>query len=222
MKTNTPKTLASLAATFALVGMTADQANALSIWINELHYDNTGGDTGEFVEIAGTAGTDLSGHSLILYNGNGGATYGTLALAGTIDDEGAGFGALSFPKSGIQNGAPDGLALYDGTSILQFLSYEGSFTATDGAASGLTSTDLGVAESSSTAVGQSLQLVGTGTDSGDFTWSGPAAASPGSLNDGQAIPSPTGPGTPVPDGGASAALLGLALGGLGLTRTRTK
>ncbi len=40
-----------------------------SVFINEIHYDNTGTDTGEFVEIAGPAGTDLSGWRLVFYNG---------------------------------------------------------------------------------------------------------------------------------------------------------
>lgn len=30
-------------------------------WINEFHYDNDGADSGEFVEVAGEAGLDLSG-----------------------------------------------------------------------------------------------------------------------------------------------------------------
>ena len=49
---------------------------------------------------------------MVLYNGSGGAPYNTIPLAGTIPDEGGGFGALSFslPVNGLQNGAPDGLA----------------------------------------------------------------------------------------------------------------
>jgi hypothetical protein len=39
---------------------------------------------------------------------------------------------------------------------VQFLSYEGSFTATNGPASGMTSTDIGIAESSTAVVGNSL------------------------------------------------------------------
>jgi hypothetical protein len=37
-----------------------------AVWINEIHYDNTGADTGEFVEIAGPAGTSLVGYSINL------------------------------------------------------------------------------------------------------------------------------------------------------------
>lgn len=67
------------------------------IFINEFHYDNTGGDMGEFIEIAGTAGTDLSQYQIVLYNGSNGAPYNTLILSGLIDNEGgSGFGAISF------------------------------------------------------------------------------------------------------------------------------
>ena len=37
-----------------------------TVFINEIHYDNTGTDAGEFIEIAGPAGTDLSGYSIVL------------------------------------------------------------------------------------------------------------------------------------------------------------
>ena len=59
------------------------------------HYDNDGTDFGEALEIAGPAGTDLSGWSSVLYNGTGGATYGTRALGGTIPDQQEGFGTVS-------------------------------------------------------------------------------------------------------------------------------
>ena len=80
-------------------------------FINEIHYDNAGGDTGEGVEIAGPAGADLSGWSLVFYNGNGGGDYKTVGLSGVIPDQDDGAGTLSFAVSSIQNGAPDGIAL---------------------------------------------------------------------------------------------------------------
>ena len=52
--------------------------------IAELHYDNTGTDAGEAIEISAPAGTDLAGWSLVLYNGNGGAVYNTRALTGVV------------------------------------------------------------------------------------------------------------------------------------------
>ena len=38
--------------------------------VSEIHYDNDGTDTGEAIEIAGPAGTDLTGWSVVLYNGS--------------------------------------------------------------------------------------------------------------------------------------------------------
>ncbi|SOC00002.1 ExeM/NucH family extracellular endonuclease [Rhodobacter maris] len=161
---------------------------ATRVFINEIHYDNSGTDIDEMIEIAGPAGTDLSGWSMVLYNGNGGAVYNTTALSGVIDDEGAGFGALSFAFPGLQNGAPDGIALVDGSgTVVQFLSYEGVMTAADGPAAGLTSTDIGVAETGSTPTGETLQLSGTGTVYEDFGWTGPVAGSAGALNAGQSF-----------------------------------
>ncbi len=157
-----------------------------SVFINELHYDNGGTDAGEAVEVAGQAGTDLSGWSIELYNGNGGALYSTINLGGSIPDLCSGFGVVSMAQAGIQNGAPDGLALIDNMgAVIQFLSYEGSFTATSGAASGMTSVDIGVSENGGTAIGQSLQLTGTGTFAEDFTWVNPTDDSFGDCNTGQ-------------------------------------
>ncbi|MDJ0737662.1 MAG: endonuclease/exonuclease/phosphatase family protein [Nostocaceae cyanobacterium] len=170
------------------------------VFINEFHYDNSGSDTGEFIEIAGSAGTDLTGWSLVLYNGSNNSVYNTQTLSSTIPDLGSGFGTVvvNYPTDGIQNGSPDGIALVDNNgSVVQFLSYEGSFTAIDGAAAGLTSIDIGVSESSSTPVGFSLQLTGTGTMFEDFIWSTPSDDSPGAVNNGQTFASGGGPATNV-------------------------
>ena len=163
---------------------TSAPAGSTAVFINELHYDNSSSDVDEFVEIAGPAGTDLSGWSIVLYNGNGGASYGTVNLTETLTDlTGTGFGFSAVFRSGIQNGSPDGLALVDANGVVQqFLSYEGSFTAANGPASGLTSTDIGVAESGGTPLGQSLQLTGDGTVYEDFIWASPAAATDGCVN----------------------------------------
>lgn len=159
---------------------------APTVFINEIHYDNAGADTGEFIEIAGPAGTNLSGYSIVFYNGSGGGSYGTGNLTGTIPDQNNGFGTVNlFVPTGIQNGAPDGIALVQGTTVIQFVSYEGVFTAAGGPASGMVSTDIGVSQGGSDAIGRSLQLVGTGTTYGDFTWTAPSAQSPGNVNAGQ-------------------------------------
>lgn len=163
-----------------------------TVFINEIHYDNTGGDVGEAIEIAGPAGADLTGWSLVLYNGNGGASYATIALGGAIPDLCNGFGVLSFAAVGLQNGSPDGIALVNASStVVQFLSYEGTFTAVGGPANGMTSTDIGVSETGSEPVGQSLQLSGTGAAYEDFSWNSPQTASFDTCNTNQTFQTPT-------------------------------
>jgi predicted extracellular nuclease len=154
----------------------APASAATGVFLSELHYDNASTDVGEFFEVTGDAGGDLTGWSVVLYNGNGGASYDTVTLSGTIPNEDGSQGAVAFYPSSIQNGAPDGLALVDdGGVVVEFLSYEGAFTAVGGPADGMTSTDIGVSESSSTPVGESLQVL-------SGVWTGPAAESPGLLN----------------------------------------
>lgn len=173
---------------FMPAAVTPAQAAATPVFINEIHYDNDGTDSGEAIEIAGPAGTDLTGWSLVLYNGNGGAVYDTDALSGTIPDQQSGYGTvvMTYPVNGIQNGSPDGVALVNPSSVvIQFLSYEGTFTAVGGPADGIASVDIGVSEPNTTPVGYSLQLSGTGTVYEDFIWSAPAANTFGSVNNGQ-------------------------------------
>jgi predicted extracellular nuclease len=170
--------------------------NGPAVFINEIHYDNDGTDAGEAIEIAGPAGTDLEGWSLVLYNGNGGAVYNTTSLSGVIPDQQNGYGTLSFsyPVNGIQNGSPDGLALVDNASVVvQFLSYEGIFTATGGPAVGLESVDIGVEEPSDTPAGYSLQLTGTGIVYSDFGWANVAENTFGSVNTDQLFEAPPPP-----------------------------
>ncbi len=161
---------------------------AVPVFINEIHYDNAGTDTGEMIEVAGPAGTDLGGWQIVLYNGSNGTVYDSDPLTGTIPDEGSGFGAvaLTYPDNGIQNGAPDAIALVDNLgSVVQFLSYEGTVSAVGGPADAMTSVDIGVSQAGNEAIGLTLQLTGTGTVYEDFSWQAPAAGSPGTLNAGQ-------------------------------------
>lgn len=168
----------------------APAAADTAVFINELHYDNAGTDVGERIEIAGPAGTLLDGWSLVLYNGANGAVYDTLPLAGQLADTCGGYGTAVVAPEQIQNGSPDGLALVDNGTVVQFLSYEGSFTASNGPAQGLTSTDIGVQQDNGTPVGHSLQLAGNGTGYGDFTWQPPAQESFGTCNPGQSFVPP--------------------------------
>ena len=83
----------------------------------------------------------------MLYNGGGTrATYDTDALPAVTAPAGEPASRSSATPHGMQNGAPDGLALVPGTTVVEFLSYEGAMTATNGPAVGLTSTDIGVSE----------------------------------------------------------------------------
>ncbi|MGC9337758.1 MAG: hypothetical protein ACP5EQ_06655 [Candidatus Cloacimonadia bacterium] len=188
------KTLTALIVGLFVLGFSS-LAFGQNAWINEIHYDNVGTDVDEFVEIViEDAGSyTLSDFTVTLYNGNSGGTYGSHALDTFTEGITSGNFTIYYKYiSGIQNGAPDGMALdYQGTVITgQFLSYEGSFTATDGPANGLTSTDIGVSESGSTPVGESLQLSGSGTQYSEFTWQPPATATAGNLNNGQTFGGP--------------------------------
>ncbi|MBS9462932.1 T9SS type A sorting domain-containing protein [Flagellimonas sp. 389] len=164
-----------------------------SVFINEIHYDNDSTDIGEAIEIAGPSNTDLSGWELVLYNGSNSSVYNQVALSGSIPNQQNGYGTvlITFPTNGLQNGAPDGVALVDNTNnVVQFLSYEGTFTAVGGVADGLLSTDIGVAESPSTPVGASLTLTGTGFFYEDFTWEVAQNNSYGAINAGQSFGEP--------------------------------
>ncbi len=168
--------------------VTVEEIVAANVWMNEFHYDNDGTDINEGVEVAGVAGTDLSGWSIVAYNGNGGTSYLTETLSGVLSDQQGGFGTAFFPIPNLQNGGNDGLALVDpqGT-VIQFISYEGALTATDGPAAGITSEDVGVVESSATLTGYSLQLTGTGTSYANFSWSSPQQSTENSVNLGQTL-----------------------------------
>ncbi len=155
-------------------------------WINEFHYDNEGIDTGEFVEVAGPAGTDLSGWTVVGYNGANGEVYRTVGLEGVLADQQNGYGTATFDLGSIQNGSPDGLALVDEQGrVIEFFSYEGDLLALSGPAAGQTAIDIGVSEPGSDPVGRSLQRVGTGQRAAEFSWQLPAVESPSAPNAGQ-------------------------------------
>ena len=153
-------------ATVATLASSAAAAEPTAPSLSEIHYDNVGTDTGEALEIEAPVGFDLTGWQLALYNGNGGAVYNTRTLSGTVPA--AGVVVETYPTDGIQNGSPDGIALVrpDGT-VAEFLTYEGPLTATGGPANGTAATDIGVAETTTTPVGYSLQKI-------DGVWQAPA------------------------------------------------
>ena len=162
------------------------------VWLNELHYDNSSSDVNEFIEIA--IGDSITPTDVVvyLYNGSNGTVYKTLSVgplgADLIEGQQQGDMTLYWGLvSGIQNGAPDGVAITVSGSVEHFVSYEGTLTATNGPAVGMTSTDIGVSESSSTPVGYSLGLTGSGSSYGDFTWMTFEVQSAGQINFEQVI-----------------------------------
>ncbi|ADR20964.1 hypothetical protein MATR_14100 [Marivirga tractuosa] len=176
-------TLVLLLILFSVFNLQAQNA-----WINEFHYDNVSTDEGEFVEVVvqDANSYDLSLFKLLLYNGSDGETYGSSHTLDSFTEGDTQNGFTIFHKdiSGIQNGN-DALSLeYNGT-LIQFISYEGAFTGVGGLADGQISKDVVVEETTSTPIGESLQLSGSGTAYSDFTWEEPAGATKGQVNNGQ-------------------------------------
>ena len=137
--------------------------------INEFHYDNIGTDVNEFVEIriSGTIGSqpaNLSQYSIALYNGANQSTYDSATLDTLVQTCDASDCYYIWQPLSIQNGAPDGIALISPSGLIEFISYEGVFTALNGGAAGTSSTDVGVLEDSinTTATG-SIQRTSSGT-----------------------------------------------------------
>lgn len=187
----------------ALIATTLSYGQTL--YISEIHYDNCGSsifclgpDSDEGVELTGEPNFDLNGWRIVLYDGNSGKKYKTEKLLGSLPES----GILWIPIQGIDDGKeyidfpitipptytsyPGGIALVNynvnPAEVVEFLSYEGSFTAKNGPANGMTSTDISVSEDRGDPLGNSLQK----TDEG---WVGPLAATPGKANSGQTLES---------------------------------
>lgn len=162
-------------------------AASQNIFINEIHYDNSGADTNEGIEIAGPAGFELNNWKLLFYNGSNGEIYNSRTLNFTFSNDNNGLGFEFINVSGIQNG-PDAIALVDNNNnLIQFLSYEGEFTGTEGVANGISSTNIGVSQSSSGTIGHSLQLIGTGNKYEDFSWQSNSTSTYNAVNNAQTI-----------------------------------
>ena len=173
-----------------------------AVFINEFHYDDatTSGDTGERIEVVATAGESLTGYRIYLYNGStptAAVTYDNdLVPAGSLVSCGGSvrIATLSYPTNGIQNGSNDGIALVNPSGqVVQFLSYEGQIRASNGPASGMTSTNLPVSETGSDIAGRSLQLAGTGSVYSNFSWRSPATQTFGACNNAQTFSTPNTP-----------------------------
>ena len=170
---------AAKVASSVLLGLNASQP----VRISEFHYDNVGGDFSEWIEISGPGGTNLQGYTIVLYDGATGQSYGTRFLGGTIPTICSGRGVVlhMLPANGLQDGSPDGMALVGpGNNVIEFLSYEGSFTAVNGPASGMTSTDIGVFEDGNGPVSPVTSLWRFGATN---VWAGPSQNTFGTCND---------------------------------------
>jgi len=178
--------------------------------INEIDYDQPGTDGAEFVEVlnAGDAPADLAGLVLVFVNGLTSQEYArvTLDAAGPSLEPGAylvigpdgvlatlpaGTASIALPASAnnIQNGAPDGVALFDpgALRVLDALAYEGAIHAAvfDGATGtfDLVEGTPATAVDSGTGDG-SLARVPDGADSGnaDVDWRFASTPTPGMAN----------------------------------------
>jgi hypothetical protein len=167
-------------------------------WINEIHYDNSGVDVDESIEVAvERADTlNLAEITVTLYNGGDGVPYNTKTLdqftqGATVGDYTFFYYNYTANAQSIQNG-PDGIALDWKGNLIQFLSYGGTFNGVGGPANATASTNINVIETGTTLVGYSLQLVGTGLNYGHFIWIDPPANF-GNMNNNQLLAPPPPP-----------------------------
>ena len=125
-----------------LTGCMALSSHA-SVVINEVDYDQPGTDSAEFIELfnPGSSIVSLKNYSIDLINGSNSSIYRNIDLSGFSIDAGSYFVVCSNPSlvancnysftssnGWFQNGAPDAVALYQSTNLLDALSYEGLFS----------------------------------------------------------------------------------------------
>lgn len=111
-----------------------------SVVINEIDYDQPGTDAAEFIELynSGASAVSLDNFTIELINGNNSLSYRTINLSSFSIDANAYFVvcgdaslvancdySFTTTTSWMQNGAPDGVGLYENDNLLDSLSYEG-------------------------------------------------------------------------------------------------
>jgi hypothetical protein len=186
---------------------------AAGLVINEIDYDQPGTDSAEFVEIynPGTEEMSLAGVVLVLVNGLSSFEYARVELADAGPSLPAGgylvvgsseilaslppdtlSVAFASSANNVQNGAPDGVALFDTSAnvLLDALSYEGSITAAqiDGAPGTwnlVEGTPATAADSNATPGALARFPNGSDTDDAATDWVFHASASPGEPNSGR-------------------------------------
>ncbi len=175
--------------------------------INEVEYDEAGTDSAEFVEIYNgtSAAISLSSYSLVFVNGGTLTTYMTqsLSAAGSLaagqylvvgnasvtPAAGALKINLASGNDKIQNGAPDGVALVNGSTLVDALSYEGNITAASVTGVGtnvslVEGTPLAASVADSNTVTRSLGRFPNGSDTNNAStdWSLRTTVTPGAAN----------------------------------------
>ena len=163
-----------------------DPEAAPKVVLNEIDYDQVGADTGGFVELqnVGRGAADLGGLALVLVDGETSAEYDTIPLSGALLA-----GEYRVVQVDPDNGAPDGVALFDTIDqvVLDALSYEGAIRA---AAIGTGTFDLvegtalpaGVADSDATLGTLSRLPSGSDTDDAAADWAFTRRPTPGDVN----------------------------------------
>lgn len=141
----------------------------------------------QFVEVVVGPNIKVEDLVLYLYNGNKGTVYNRIPLISFSEGQQlpGSFKILAkYIPSGIQNGPVDGIALVSESTLLkskviQFLSYGGVMTGSEGPALGIPSVDIGLRESNKSKPDGSLGLSGFG---GIFQWKSLSKATFGALN----------------------------------------
>jgi hypothetical protein len=175
--------------------------------INEVDYDNIGTDSTEFIELFNnsTNAINAGNLALVFINGADNHEYQRIPLSGTVPPHGyyvlassnvvVASGAIvqyfTNLSNNIQNGSPDGLALYDvvQTSIIDAFSYEGAitaalFTGRIGTVSLVEGTALAPAVADSNTIEASLIRFPNGQDANNANadWTFTKTPTPGSAN----------------------------------------
>ena len=189
---------------------TVDVAPGSGIVINEVDYDQPGGDTDEFIELFNTTSGDISlaDLRLVLVNGNTDAEYDRidLSVAGTLGGgEYLVIGTTTLlatitadveiefdnAQDNVQNGAPDAIGLIDISlagqdAVLDAISYEGAVTAGDVMGIGVVSfvEDEATAALDNNDDPHSLVRIPNGSDTqkAQVDWSETDTPSPGAAN----------------------------------------
>lgn len=192
-----------------LVMAAQTQAVSTTLVINEIDYDQPMTDTAEFVELknVGTVNIDLDTYSVLMINGSGTTVYRTFDLPAVILAPGDYYVVCAnaanvancdldvTPETDlIQNGAPDAVAVVQGTTVIDTVSYEGDTGAPYTETSG-----VGLLDDASAGTGISRCDDGVDTDvnNADFLL---RTITPGTANDCPSVtPSPT-PTPPPPTG----------------------